>query len=78
MGHLTPKLSRHKLQTMKKDDEPKVWLILLGLVLGVAALVGAVGLALWYSEKAGIGQTPQEKPVNDWGIATDSPLRNKK
>jgi hypothetical protein len=75
---LTPRLYQHKLQTMKKNDEPKVWLILLGLVLGVAALVGAVGLALWYSEKAGIAQPPAEKPVTDWGIATDSPLRNKK
>ena len=63
---------------MKKDDEPKVWVILLGLLVGVAVVVGAVGLALWYSEKTGIAQPPQEKPATGWGIATDSPLRNKK
>lgn len=61
---------------MKKDEEPKVWLILLGLVLGVAIVVGAVGLALWYSEKAGIAQPPHEKPATGWGIVTDSPIRS--
>ena len=74
---MTPRLYQHKLQTMKKNDEPKVWLILLGLVLGLAALVGAVGFALWYSDKAGIAQPPQEKPATGWGIATDSPIRKK-
>jgi hypothetical protein len=63
---------------MKKDNEPKVWLILLGLLLGVAIVVGAVGGALWYSDKAGIAAPQPEKPATGWGIATDSPLRNKK
>jgi flagellar basal body-associated protein FliL len=63
---------------MKKDKETSVWLTLLLLVLGVAVVVGLVGLALWYSDKAGIAQPPVAKPSDGWGIATDSPLRNKK
>jgi hypothetical protein len=63
---------------MKKDKETSVWLILVFLVLGVAALVGLVGLALWYSDKAGIAVPTPVAPSDGWGIATDSPLRNKK
>lgn len=74
--HLTPRVFAHKLQIMKKDDEPKVWIILLGLLLGVAILVGVVGVALWYSDKAGIAEPTPAKPVTGWGIFTDSPIRS--
>ena len=62
---------------MKKKDEPKVWLTLLALLIGVLVIVGAVGLALWVSEKA---ETPtvMSKPSTSWGIANDSPIRQKR
>ena len=32
---------------MKKDDEPPLWQTVLKLVVGLAVIVGGVGLALW-------------------------------
>jgi len=67
----------HKFKDMKKDKEPKVWVTLLALVLGVLVLVALVGFALWYSEKTGIAVPTPSKPVDSWGIANDSPIRSK-
>lgn len=60
----------------KKDDEPKVWVTALKLILIAAALIGGVGLALWYAKDMETG-TPE--PAKDqWGISHDSPLRMKR
>lgn len=60
----------------KKDDEPKVWVTALKLILIAAALIGGVGLALWYAKDMESG-TPD--PAKDqWGISHDSPLRMKR
>lgn len=59
---------------MKRDDEPKLWVTVLKLVIGAAILIGGVGLALNYAEK---NQTemPLPKPKSGWGIFGDSPIR---
>jgi hypothetical protein len=62
---------------MTKNDEPTLWRTLLALVLGLALLIALVGLALWFSEKAETS-APLVKPDRSWGIATDSPIRNKR
>jgi len=63
---------------MAKDEEPRIWVTVLKLVLGATVLIGGTGLALYYAdemqqnEKSTSTTTPH-KP--SWGIATDSPLR---
>lgn len=62
---------------MKKSKEPRLWLTVLKLVLGALALIGLVGLALWYA-----AQWEQDAPApasrNSWGIVGDSPIRNQR
>jgi cytoskeletal protein RodZ len=43
---------------MDEDGETKTWLIALKLLLIAAALIGAVGLALWYAS-----QLPESSPA---------------
>jgi hypothetical protein len=59
---------------MKRDDEPKLWVTVLKLVVGLAVLIGGVGLALNYAEQQ---QTEMAKPQpkSGWGIFSDSPIR---
>ena len=33
-----------------KDDEPKVWVTIIKLVVGLTVMIGGVGLALWYAK----------------------------
>ncbi|WP_296511207.1 hypothetical protein [Rhodoferax sp.] len=65
---------------MASDKEPGVWLTVLKLVLGAAALIGLVWGALWYLEKYGSGpeMNPSLKPKMDWGIANDSPIPSRR
>ncbi|MEY3445603.1 MAG: hypothetical protein RIR45_358 [Pseudomonadota bacterium] len=65
---------------MKRDDEPKVWVIVVKLVVGALALIGAVGGALIYAERAGIG-APASAPTQtgtSWGVSSDSPVNMKR
>ena len=65
---------------MKDDDEePKVWVTVIKLVIGAVILIGGTGLALWYVDQS---QTLDQPPglssgtnKPDWGIAGDNPLR---
>lgn len=62
---------------MKRKEEPKLWVTILKLVVGAVVLIGGVGFALWY---VGQVQGPPEipKPVSNWGIVGDSPVRSKR
>ncbi len=72
------------------DDEPKLWLTVLKLLLIATVLIGGVWLALWYAslrpvyspaleeaqkEVSEKSQNTQSSPGKSWGIAKDSPLR---
>jgi hypothetical protein len=65
---------------MASDKEPNVWLTVLKLALGAAALAGLVWAALWYLDNYGDGppMTPPLKPKMDWGIANDSPIPSRR
>ena len=60
---------------MKKpdDDEPKVWVTVLKLILGLVVIVGGVGMALWYAKDMDNGGPPPP-PADSWGISKDSPI----
>ncbi len=72
------------------DDEPKVWVTVVKLVIGAALLIGGVGLALWIAaqgparspaleqaqeEVRSKSSRPSSSSDSSWGIAKDSPLR---
>ncbi len=59
---------------MKRDDEPKLWVTVLKLIVGATILIGGVGLALNYAEKLQ-GEVPKPQPKSNWGIFSDSPIR---
>ena len=64
---------------MALDDEkePNVWITALKLVLLVAVIIGAVGLALWYAAHLQRFDDPSKPPVtpaSSWGIVNDSPI----
>jgi hypothetical protein len=56
------------------NDEPKVWVTALKLIVGIVVIVGGIGMALWYTKDMDNGalKTP---PTDAWGIANDSPVR---
>lgn len=61
---------------MKKDDEPKLWVTVLKLVVGAIILIGGVGGALWLAGKADSSSTGTTQNNTGWGISTDSPIRS--
>jgi len=63
--------------TKRQDDEPKMWVTVLKLVLGLVVIVGGVGLALWLAKDwdNGAAKTPAQ---DAWGISHDSPVRMKR
>jgi hypothetical protein len=66
----------------KQDDEPKLWVTVLKLLAIAVALIGGTGLALWYVDKMQVHDQPPGLSTGntgpDWGIAGDSPLRNRR
>ena len=77
---------------MDEDDTPKLWLSALKIVAAAALLIGTIGFALWYANRLPVSSPALEQaiedvrqknpdakssPANSWGIAKDSPLRNK-
>jgi hypothetical protein len=57
--------------------EPNVWITALKLVLLAAAIIGVVGLALWYAAQTQRFDDPTKPavtPASSWGIVNDSPL----
>lgn len=76
---------------MKDDPEPKVWVTFIKLIAIAAALIGGVGLALWWAsqrpvyspaleqaKEAAKATSPKSVPTDSWGIVNDSPIRNKR
>jgi hypothetical protein len=74
---------------MKNDEEPKVWITFIKLVVGAAVLIGGVGLALWWAserpvyspaleqaKEAARATSPKSVSTDSWGIVNDSPVRN--
>ena len=62
---------------MKRDKEPNVWVTALKLAVGAAILIGGVGWLLSYASKQQ-GGLPVPPADSSWGIATDSPIRQKR
>jgi multisubunit Na+/H+ antiporter MnhC subunit len=61
---------------MKQDNEPKLWITLVKLVIGLVVIIGGVGLALWFVAQAEQSRLPEtSSPDSSWGIANDSPIR---
>lgn len=58
-----------------KNDEPKVWVTVVKLVVGLAVMIGGVGLALWYAKDMDNGST---RSGDTWGVSKDSPVRMKR
>jgi hypothetical protein len=68
-----------------QEEEPRLWVTVLKLVIGFVILVGGTGLALWYVDQKQVNEQP---PVGSsagtglgstgWGIVGDSPLRPKR
>jgi len=77
------------MKQAQHDEEPKVWLTVVKLLIGAALLIGGVGLALWIAAQGPVhspaleqaqeaAQSKSSKPLSSdssWGIAKDSPLR---
>lgn len=59
------------------EDEPKLWVTVVLLILGALVLVGLVGLALWYAERKET-TAPIAAPDKSWGIVGDSPVHKRK
>lgn len=60
------------------DKDKKFWLLVLKLALGAIALIGFFGVGLYYTAKYNTYAPPDSPAAPDWGIAKDSPIRNKR
>jgi hypothetical protein len=63
---------------MKKDDEPPLWQTVLKLVVGLAVIVGGVGLALWLALQEEQKNGPSVSVEKSWGIVTDNPVKQRR
>ncbi len=59
---------------MKKDEEPKFWVLLLKLTVGAVIIIALVGLGLWHAGTHQAAKPPAPED-NSWGIVKDSPIR---
>jgi hypothetical protein len=67
------------------DEEPKLWVTVLKLVIGLVILVGGTGLVLHYADNMQVQEQPGPGSgagtglgSTGWGIVGDSPLRPKR
>ena len=66
---------------VKDPKEPNVWITALKLVLLVAVIIGALGLALRYAahlQRFDDPGKPPDKPASSWRIVNDSPISPKR
>jgi len=61
-----------------KEKEPKLWVTVLKLVIGAIIFIGVVGVGLYYTAEFDTYSTPDKPAAPDWGITTDSPIRNRR
>ncbi len=61
----------------KQDDDPKLWVTVLKLALGLVVIIGSVGLALyWALQKEQLdGPVAPISPERSWGVVNDNPIR---
>ncbi|WP_294769141.1 hypothetical protein [uncultured Rhodoferax sp.] len=59
---------------MQSNKEPRLWVTVVKLVVGLAVLIGGVGWALKYAESLQ-DEMPKPQPKSGWGIFSDSPIR---
>jgi hypothetical protein len=60
----------------KRDDEPKLWVTVLKLVVGLVVIIGGVGLALEMAlEKEKLNGMAAPSTDSSWGVVSDNPLR---
>lgn len=65
------------MQKKNPNEEPNTWVTALKLIAGLVAIVGGVGLALWYAKDLDTGG-PKPPGQDSWGISHDSPVRMKR
>jgi hypothetical protein len=65
-----------------KDEEPKLWITVLKLVIGLVVIIGGTGMVLSYLDKVQVNDMPglgtgagSGLGSTGWGIVGDSPLR---
>jgi hypothetical protein len=63
---------------VEKEKEPKLWVTVLKLVVGAIIFIAVVGVGLYYTAEFNTYAPPETPPAPDWGITTDSPIRNKR
>jgi hypothetical protein len=63
---------------MEKEKEPKLWVTVLKLVIGAIIFIAVVAVGLYYTAEFNSYAPPEAPPQPDWGITTDSPIRNKR
>ena len=59
---------------MKDDKEPKLWVIVLKLVVGAVIFAALIGLGLYYTAKYNTYDPGSSKSDGLWGITKDSPI----
>lgn len=59
------------------NEEPKIWVTALKLIIGLVVIVGGIGLALWLAKDMDNGG-PKLPATDSWGISHDSPVRMKR
>jgi hypothetical protein len=67
---------------MSNEDEPKMWVTVLKLVVVATLFIGGTGFVLWYfgkqQELNAPSATESTNIVKGWGIVGDSPLHSKR
>ncbi|MGQ0711447.1 MAG: hypothetical protein ACT4NV_17075 [Rhodoferax sp.] len=64
----------------KKDKEPKLWVTVLKLIVGLVVIIGGTGAILKWAAQFDSEPPVQTGPagLSDWGISRDSPIRQKR
>lgn len=62
---------------MPKKNEPKVWVTVLKLLIGLIVIIWGTGAVLDYFAQNFEPDTPKSGGI-DWGIARDSPIPSRR
>lgn len=61
---------------MSKQKEPKLWMTVLKLVIGLVVIIWGTGAVLQWA--AQFDTEPSKAGITNWGIARDSPIPSKR